>query len=270
MTDLAPPDLAQRLQDGQVLHLAADVGHSRRGAIRHTFRHRVDFLLFSPQAARFPVLLRRGRFGLMSFHGPDHGGPRGDGSGPAWAWGQFAAAGLPPAPGLVLALLAQPRFLGHWFNPVSFWMVLRGDDLLAVIAEVNNTFGQRHSYLCACPLPDGTGFAPLGPDQTVRADKLFHVSPFQDVAGGYRFGFALQPDRLAIRIAQIAGDEGVLATMAGPLQPLTSRAVLAAALRRPGGSLRVVALIFWHALRLRLKGARYRPLPSPPEQEISR
>lgn len=257
--------LAERLAAGAVLHLAADVTHARRGAIRHAFRYRVDFLLFAPETARFPALLRRGRFGLMSFHAADHGGPRGAGAGADWAWAQLAAAGLPRAPGLVLALLAQPRFLGHGFNPVSFWMVLRGGDLLAVIAEVNNTFGQRHSYLCARP-----GFAPIGPADSLQADKIFHVSPFQDVAGGYRFAFAPGPDRLAIRIAHRDGAEGLEAAMTGPLRPLTNPGLLAAALRRPGGSLRVVGLIFWHALRLRLKGARYRPLPLPPEQEISR
>ncbi len=90
------------------------------------------------------------------------------------------------------------------FTPVSFWLLLRGDGVVAAIAEVNNTFGQRHSYLCLKP-----GFAPLTPGDTVRARKVFHVSPFQDVTGDYAFAFALSGERLAIRIAHEngAGDE---------------------------------------------------------------
>ncbi len=257
--------LAARLALGEVLRMTAEVVHARRGAIRHSFRHRVDFLLLAPGRARFPALLGRGRFGLMSLTMADHGGPRGAGQGPGWAWDRLAEAGFPRAPGDVLALLAQPRALGHGFNPVSFWLVLRGPTLCAAIAEVNNTFGQRHSYLCAHP-----GFAPILPGDTLTAAKIFHVSPFQDVAGEYRFAFALSEDRVAFRILQADGDEGLAAAMTGPLVPLTNAGLLAAALRRPGGSLRVVALIYWHALRLKLKGARYRPLPAPPEQEISR
>ncbi|OWJ79390.1 DUF1365 domain-containing protein [Haematobacter genomosp. 1] len=256
--------LADRLLSGEVLHLRAGVTHARRGVTRHAFAYRVDYVLMAPETMAGPRLLSHNGFNLMAFHDRDHGGPRGAGRGAPWAWEQLAAAGIDRRPGMVLALLTQPRFLGHWFTPVSFWLLLRGNDLLAAIAEVNNTFGQRHSYLC---LPLG---ASISPDDEIRAAKAFHVSPFQDVAGEYRFRFGGLPDRLAIRIRQIDGAEGLEAAMAGPLSPLTNRAVMWAALHRPGGGLRVLALIYWHALRLKRKGARYRPPPSAPEKEISR
>ena len=176
------------LAAGAVLHLPADVTHARRGALRHAFRYRVDYLLFAPERVQARGLFRLGRFGLFSFCAADHGGARGAGRGAAWAWEVLARAGLPRERDMTLALMTQPRFLGFWFNPVSFWMVLRGDALLAVIAEVNNTFGQRHSYLCHLP-----GFAPVGPADRLDADKVFHVSPFQDVAGRYEFRFSLNP-----------------------------------------------------------------------------
>ena len=257
--------LAGRLQAGDVLYLRADVRHARRGALRHAFRYRADFVLLAPETMRPPALLAHNRFGLMGFRDADHGGVRGAGRGAPWAWEQFAAAGMARRPGMVLGLLAQPRFLGHWFNPVSFWMVLEEDRLLAVIAEVNNTFGQRHSYLCHAP-----AFAPIAADTPLRAAKVFHVSPFQDVRGAYNFGFALHPDRIAIRIRQIDGANGLEAAMSGRFSPLGNRAILRAALARPGGSLRVLALIYWHALRLKMKGAAYHKLPAPPEDEISR
>ena len=256
--------LGQRLRDGEVLHLPATVIHARRGPIRHEFRYVTDYLLLSPETAKGPALFSRQRFNLLAVRDRDHGGARGAGSGAAWARAQLAGAGLAIGPDITLALLTQPRVLGHWFTPVSFWMALRGDDLLAVIAEVNNTFGQRHSYLCR-----HEDFAPIAPADTIRARKIFHVSPFQDVEGEYRFHFAAGPDRIAIRIAHVDGENGLDAAMTGPLVPLTNLGALVAGLRRPGGGLRVLALIHWHAARLALKGARYRRLPAPPEQEIS-
>ena len=253
--------LARRLRAGETLRMRARVVHARRGALRHAFAYGVDYLLFAPETLRGTRLFSRNGFNLFAFHDRDHGGPRGAGAGAGWAWSRFAEAGISRAPDMALALLTQPRFLGHWFTPVSFWMLIRGDELLAAIAEVNNTYGQRHSYLCRA-----TG--PIRAEDEIRAQKVFHVSPFQEVGGEYRFRFALSPERLVIRIRQIDGEEGLEASMSGPLAPLTDLALIGAALRRPGGSLRVLALIYWNALRLSLKGARYRPLPKAPDREI--
>lgn len=261
----AAPPLAARLARGEVLTMRAEIMHARRGAWPHRFRTSADHLLLAPQTARPPRGLSLDRFNLLALHRRDHGGPRGTGRGSDWAWARFNEAGLPPQPGRVLALLTQPRFLGYWFAPVSFWMLIEGDTLRAVIAEVNNTFGQRHSYLLLRP-----DLAPITADTRLTVHKVFHVSPFQDVAGEYRFRFALRPGSLSIRISQIDGEAGVDTAMMGPLLPLTSRAILGSVLRRPGGALRVIAQIYWQALRLKIKGAGYRPCPPPPDQEISR
>ena len=256
--------LAARLEAGEVLAMAALVTHARRGELLHTFRTHADHVLLAPEHFRAPGLMGHNRFGIIAFHDADHGGPRGAGAGAVWAWGRFVEAGIARRSGLVLALLTQPRFLGYWFNPVSFWMLIEGDALIAVIAEVNNTFGQRHSYLLARP-----DLAPITAQTALTARKVFHVSPFQEVAGQYHFKFALHPDRIAIRIAQEEDSAGIDTSMSGPLSPLTPAMILATTLRRPGGALRVIAQIYWHALRLKLKGAAYHRLPSPPDQEIS-
>ena len=260
-----PADLASRLGRGEVLHLPSDVTHARRGEIRHGFRYRVDYLLVAPEHAGEARLFGRNRFNLYALHDRDHGGRRGAGEGAAWAWRVFEDAGVQRRPDMVLALMTQPRFLGFWFNPVSFWMLLRGRALLAVIAEVNNTFGQRHCYLCHNP-----GFAPIGWQDRLDAAKVFHVSPFQDVAGHYEFRFRLTADTVAVYIRQADGLEGLVATLRAPVQPMTVPGLVGAALRRPGGALRVLGLIYWQALRLRLRGAAYRPVPAPPTEEISR
>ena len=257
--------LAARLGAGEVLAMPALVTHARRGALRHAFRTHADHVLLAPEHAAPPRLMGHNRFGLISFHDTDHGGPRGAGSGATWAWEQFVAAGLERGPGRVLALLSQPRFLGFWFNPVGFWMLIEGDALLAVIAEVNNTFGQRHSYLLA-----PRDLTPIEPETPLVARKVFHVSPFQEIAGAYHFRFALHPDRVAIRIAHEDDKGGIDTAMSGPLRPLSNRMILTNSLRRPGGALAVIAQIYWHALRLKLKGAAYRRRPAPPFEEISR
>lgn len=259
------PDLASCLAAGEVLHLRADLAHARRGAVRHAFRYRVDYLLLAPDSVRPRGLFRLGRAGLFSFNAPDHGGARGAGTGAGWAWRMFAEAGLARDGDMVMALMAQPRFLGFWFNPVSFWLVLRGNDLLAMIAEVNNTFGQRHSYLCHKP-----GFSPIAPEDVLEATKVFHVSPFQDVAGRYAFRLSVTQAAVAVIIHQTDGPEGLIATLRATPAPMRQTGLIGAALRRPGGALRILALIYWQALRLRLKGAAYRPLPAPPSEDISR
>lgn len=244
-------------------HIPAHTSHARRGAIKNAFRYSVDFVLIDPESkGRDPALFSRNAFNLSSVPDRHHGGPRGNGRGPKWAHDQFERAGL--SAGYQLLLLTQPRLLGLGFNPVSFWLAMRGDDLLAVIAEVNNTFGDRHSYLCHLP-----GFRPISPRDRIDARKLMHVSPFQDIKGGYAFHFDISPARISIRIAHENGPDGLIATLSGPRRALTNRAIAYSLVRCPLGSLRTVILIFWQALKLRLKGARYRLRPDAPTTEVT-
>ena len=243
-------------------HIAGSTTHARRGGIDNVFTYGVDYVLNAPDSAAGPALFSRNRFNLTSVRDRDHGGPVGEGRGAAWAREVFAGAGL--GQDYELRLLTQPTFAGYIFNPVSFWLALDGADVLAVIAEVNNPWGDRHSYLCH--LPD---FAPITPDARMHATKLMHVSPFQDVAGNYQFNFDIRPDRIAIRIGYKNGPDGVIATLTGGRQPLSKLSILRALLRRPTGALRTITLIHWQALKLKLKGASYRTRPTPPEQEVS-
>ncbi|MGH1354802.1 MAG: DUF1365 domain-containing protein [Thalassovita sp.] len=245
-------------------HIPAHTTHARRGAVRNAFRYSVDFVLIDPEDdSTGPALFSRTGINLAAVPDRHHGGARGAGNGPIWARDTLDRAGLTGA--YDLRLLTQPRVLGMGFNPVSFWLAMRADTLVTVIAEVNNTFGDRHCYLCH--LPD---FRAITPRDRIKARKLMHVSPFQDVAGAYAFHFDLTPARISIRIAHENGADGVIATLTGPRAPLTNRAILWSLLRRPFGALRTVALIFWQALKLRLKGARYRARPIAPKTEVTR
>ena len=96
-----------------------------------------------------------------------------------------------------------------------------------------------------------------------------HVSPFQKIAGHYAFNFGLTEDNVDIRITFKNGDHGVLATLAGQRRPATSRSLAWAAIRRPLGAARVLALIHWQAAILYLKRAPFLKKQKPPEQLIS-
>lgn len=242
--------------------VAASTWHGRMGRLRNSFRYRLDFVLIDPEAGAEAPLFRRNRWGVASVRDRDHGGPCGAGEGAPWARRVLAEAGL--APGCTLRLLTQPRWLGTVFNPVSFWLAFRNEALVAAIAEVNNTYGDRHAYLCAHP-----GFTPIRPGDVLTARKVFHVSPFLDIAGRYVFSFRIDAETLAIRIAFRDGSDGLVATLEGRRVPMTAARVLRGAARFPFAGVRATALIFWQALRLRLMGARFRPRPLPPDEDVT-
>ena len=245
-----------------VQHLQGQTFHGRKGAVANHFTYGLDYVLLDPDAVEGPLLFSRNKPNLTALYDSDHGGAPGHGAGCAWLRALLGAQGLPQTR---ITLLAQPRVLGHVFNPVSFWLV--HDDagaLRVVVAEVTNTYGDRHNYLC-----HRADHGPIQPDDHLTALKLLHVSPFQPVEGAYVFRFDIRPDRIGIWIDFTAGNGGLIATLTGPLQPLTNLAILKACLKRPFGSRRVLGLIHWQALKLWWKGAGFRSRPTPPAHAVS-
>ncbi len=247
----------------QVQRVRAETFHGRKGPVKNAFRYSVDYVLVDPDRPKGPRLFAMNRGNLMSVQDTDHGGAPGQGRGVAWAREVLAEQDI--AADRVL-LLAQPRLLGHVFNPVSFWLAydLVGH-LRAVIAEVTNTYGDRHSYLC-----HRKDRAPITREDTLTASKILHVSPFQPVEGRYDFRFDIRPDRVAIWIDFTVGNGGLYTNLIGPRLPLTNAGILASAVRRPFGSRRVLALIHWQALKLWAKKARFHNRPTPPSEDVSR
>ncbi|MGV6848647.1 MAG: DUF1365 domain-containing protein, partial [Marinibacterium sp.] len=237
----------------RVDHIAGHTYHGRKGAVRNAFRYGVDYVLLDAEAdLDAPWLFSRNRGNVLSVQDRDHGGAPGQGRGAAWLREVLAARGL-PQPAQIL-LLTQPRVLGHVFNPVSFWLCHdAGGALFAVMAEVSNTFGDRHSYLCHKP-----DLSAITASDRLCAGKIFHVSPFQPVAGGYVFNFDIRADRIGIRIDYDQAEGGLIATLTGERRPLGAGAALRAAIQRPFGSRRVLGLIHWQALKLWWKRARFR------------
>jgi uncharacterized protein len=244
-----------------VQHIRGETFHGRKGAVTNSFRYGVDYVLLDTQTATGPRLFSRNRANLVSLHDTDHGGAPKQGRGVAWVREVLSAHNVQADD---ILLLAQPRVLGHVFNPVSFWLCFTGG-LRAVIAEVTNTYGDRHSYLCT--RDDG---GTIQPTDTLQATKLLHVSPFQPVLGTYAFRFDIREGRIGIWIDYTTDTGGVFTNLIGTRAPLTNWGIIRACLRRPFGSRRVLALIHWQALKLALKGAKFRNRPVPPVDEVTR
>jgi len=248
-------------------HIKASTMHKRLGGERNSFRYGVDYVLLEPEEIEDASgLFSANAANLVSYHDRDHGGQRGAGQGSQWVRETLADAGIQLGQGWRILVLAQPRMFGTRFTPVSFWMVVDEQEALrVVIAEVNNTFGDRHSYLCA-----HADLAPIEPSDEMVAQKIFHVSPFQPVEGQYRFNFALTADAVSVRIDYRHGTGGLLATLDGRREDMTTFGLISSLVQRPFGSLRVVALIHWQAFKLWRARALFHRRPAPPAQELSR
>lgn len=243
-------------------HIQARTLHARRGKFKNTFSYGVDFVL-TDLGDQTPWLMSRNRFNLWSLWDQQHGGVRGKGRGVAWFKEALQDRGFETKDAQFL-LLTQPSFLWFHFNPVSFWIALIDGTPRAFVAEVNSTFGQRHCYFCA-----HEDFRPIEGGDALIAGKLMHVSPFQKIAGHYRFNFCFSDARIDIRISYENEDQGVLATLSGNRHAATNKSLLWAAVRRPLGAARVLALIHWQAAILYLKRAPFLRKQAAPSVLIS-
>ena len=255
--------------EAQALIGFGQVRHTRLKPVRNAFAYRSYFLMLPMRSLQrgqaAPSPLARNRFGLVSFYDRDHGDGRGPKEGGALAWLEalLAAEGITDADGEVW-LHCYPRVLGFAFKPVSFWYCHRADTrLCAVVVEVNNTFGQRHCYVL-----DPARFG-----AELRADKVFHVSPFCPVEGGYRFRLMVDAARTRT-VARIDYDDALgpllQTSVSGTLEPITTQALRRALLGYPLMTLAVVWRIHWQALRLFAKRVRFFRLPAPPPTPVSR
>ena len=208
----------------------------------------------------------RGRFNLLSFRDRDHG----DGSTTplkAQVEALLSAAGL--ASGGRVAVLCMPRIFGKAFNPLTLYFCHdAAERLAAILYEVNNTFGQRHSYM----MPVTTA-----PDEIVAqtTEKQFYVSPFMDMDLTYKFRVRPMADGaegevLAVDIdVDDADGRMLIAAFAGRRRAITDKTLLEAALAQPFQLVKVVGGIHWEALKIWLKGVRLRGRPQAPDSPVT-
>lgn len=239
------------------------VRHTRLEPFRHSFEYRVFYGLFDidelTELDRRLRVFSVGRFNLFSLDPDDHGAADGT---PlrVWAESVLEDAGIDLRGGAIY-LLAFPRVLGYGFNPLSVWYCHGPEgELVAVIHEVRNTFGDRHAYV-----------VPVGAEGIQhRFDKAMHVSPFNGMDQSYEFTVNEPGDRLTVGIDQTdTGGRVLRAGMALTRLPLTDRNLAGLFISHPLLTLKVIGSIHWHALLLWLKGAEFHRRPEPASHTIT-
>jgi uncharacterized protein len=162
-----------------------------------------------------------------------------------------------------IRLLTHLRYFGHAFNPVSFYYCYDagGTQLETIVAEVSNTpWGERHCYV----LP-GTAARVRGPVREFALDKEFHVSPFLPMETQYQWRFTEPGAHLSVHLRNAQqGRHAFDATLNLERREINGASLAGALLRFPFMTLRVVALIYWQALKLKFKGATFYPHPAKP------
>ncbi|MFK0174880.1 DUF1365 domain-containing protein [Streptomyces xanthochromogenes] len=223
------------------------VSHARTVPLRHSFRHRT--YLWLVDLDELPVLPRPLR-PLARFDARDHFG----GTEPSLRGGldRFLAAHGTRLDGGRVLMLGHARVLGHVFNPLTlYWCYGPEGELRAVVAEVHNTYGERHCYLMRT---DEQGAASVA--------KEFYVSPFFPVDGAYRMRLPEPGARLELSVQLRRGDERPFtATVRGVRTRATPGRLLAAALRHPWSTAAVSAGIRRHGLWLFLRRLPVHPRP---------
>jgi DUF1365 family protein len=230
--------------------------HVREHPFRRAFTHRIAMLEIDigrlEEAEHLSRLFSTERRAPVAFRAADYGARSPGASLRGWAEERYAQSGI-GLDGGAIRLLTFPRVLGYGFAPISIWFGYGPDGgLRGLIYEVHNTFGETHSYVSS-----------FNPDRVREtAEKEFHVSPFFDVSGEYRFTLRSGKRKMALAIENF-GAEGRTHLASLTLRPtaLTTPALLRWLVAMPISGLGVMLAIHWQAMRLVLKGARYRDKP---------
>ncbi|WP_127716798.1 DUF1365 domain-containing protein [Halobacteriovorax sp. HLS] len=191
------------------------------------------------------------KFNFFSFYSKDHGSGD-DESLRDWALGILSKSGIRSFKGKIV-LQTFPRVLGHVFNPVSFWFCYQQDQVVAVICEVNNTFGQRHCYVVK---HGKKGVLP----------KEFHVSPFYDVCGNYEFTF--EEDSVVIKLFDNKVEQ-IVTSIKGRELEWTVGNFLSLWIKYPVYSIMILYRIHYQALKLFLKKIKYFTKPKQKDKEVT-
>lgn len=246
---------------------AGTVVHRRLRPKRHRLRYRVFSLLLDvddiPALCGRLRLMSHRRFNLFSFDERDHA----DGTGTSlrdWAERHLTRAGI-DIDGGPIRLLAMPRVFGYGFNPISVWFCYhRSGGLAALLHELHNTFGERHTY----PIPVAPDDDPENINQTCA--KTLHVSPFMGTDMRYDFRVHAPDDRLCLAIrGSDAQGTLIVAVLAARRRDLSDAALLRVFLGTPLLTLKVIAAIHWEAAWLWIKGLRLHPRPAAPDSSVS-
>ena len=198
--------------------------------------------------------------GLFSFCTADHGNREKKAALRPWAEAMFETANVSLDGGAV-RLITFPRHFFYKFAPLSLWYGYGpSGELRGIIYEVNNTFGETHAYV-----------APVSEDGGVHeADKAFHVSPFFDVSGNYRFRMRAPTDKLGLVVDNVLQGQRIhMASIKAREQAVSTQSLFQLAFTNPLSTIGVTVGIHWQALKIWLRKAGYRRKPPPPTSPVT-
>lgn len=245
------------------------VMHKRLTPKEHGFSYNVYYLhlpLSRLEEINKLKKLRYNKRGILSFWEKDHGYRTVAGL-QQWVRDLLKKHGNEKADGEIV-LVTLPRVLGYVFNPVSFYFCFdKAGSLKAVVAEVNNTFGETHSYICSKPDEET-----ITAEDWMVAEKVFHVSPFLEREGTYKFRFDYRENNIGIWIDLYDKDsqKKLITSLIGKLAPLNDKNISEAFWKHPLVTLKTIFLIHLHALKLFRKGIRYLVKPEQMEDKVTK
>lgn len=222
-----------------------EVTHERIGPIGHAFSYPMTFFAFDlgelKAIERSASLFGYNQSRPLLIKDSDY--LRGDKRKIADQLGEFLPA---ESPNQRTLLISSPRYFGYAFNPVNFYLRMQGEELLCALAEVNNTFGDRHIYPLTRLNAKGHRI------WTARCPKEFHVSPFNDMSGEYLFTFRIDEDKIFLGVDLWKHDECVMKTwIQGSGQTLDNKRIVRYALFKPfDTAINSMPRILWQAALL--------------------
>jgi len=201
------------------------------------------------------LLFSVNRFNLFSFYEKDHGFRDGS-SLKVWVKHILSNAGIKKFSGNIV-LQTFPRIVGYVFNPVCFWHCYEEDELVAIICEVSNTFGESHSYV----IKKGAN------ENICTLPKEFHVSPFYDIKGEYKFDFT---KKNAVKINYYFDNSLQLCTsIKGIETPWNDINLLKTFIQHPFYTVFIIILIHYQAIKLFFKKNKYFSKPIKLNKELT-
>lgn len=223
-----------RLQEGA---FTGWVQHTRRADIKHQFRYDIWMSLTELPNSVLPKLVR----------------PRASKYLDAKALSDLTGASIDR-----VFLLTQPSLVGRSFNPVSFYFVGDKSRITHAVAHINNTpWDEHHAYVL--PVQDGHW----------QFKKSFHVSPFLEMDVDYDWQFDISTDRINIIMRVCKGPRALFsAVLHLQSTPVTLKNVLALRLKYPAQNLTNLLRIYWQAILLKIKGAKFHAHPKHTDQPI--
>lgn len=233
--------------------------HQRFAPFQYHFKYKLFSLKIDidqiANESRSIWCLSLNKFNLISLHNHDFG------SRDSTPWRQwFEEISLSYGvnePIAKIELVCMPRYLGYRFNPLAMWYGYdQNNQLVAIIAEVSNTFGQWHHYVLT------NNGLPLDDNISATAEKAFHVSPFMSMNCQYRFKITRPSRHFKMGIYELENDQKVLnAVQVASEYSLNTLNLLKVALKMPLNSLKVIVAIHWWAIKIWFKGGKFHKTP---------